>query len=436
VSPSASFSAAPSPVNGFLTESRTRSASSSASCRDATARIDRTVSVGVELTRRERLHHLDEEDGIEPVVEGRGHRAHRGSVEPARVSIAARARVVRSPLMDRDSATIVASWTRRVVDVAQREGLNAAPFLSSAEVDRALLDDPTARVPFASHAALAHSLAARLDDPGLGLAVGASAGAADFGVVGLLAESCATLGDALRCVQRFNVLANEASRMELRIEGRNAIVIDGHFTDGAPVPALLAEATLAFYANVIRAVTGIREPLAELWLAHPTHRGWTRRRREHFSTSLHFDRAWNAVVLPAALLDAKLVSARPELGPHLRALADRLERDLGALDDVSVRVAAQVRRDLSRGPAPLARTARALGTSARSLQRRLEERGLSYAAVVDGVRRREVEALLADPSFTLCAIAERAGYADTRALRRACRRWFGQSASSRRRAAR
>ncbi|MCC6877405.1 MAG: helix-turn-helix domain-containing protein, partial [Sandaracinaceae bacterium] len=80
-----------------------------------------------------------------------------------------------------------------------------------------------------------------------------------------------------------------------------------------------------------------------------------------------------------------------------------------------------------------ARTARALGTSTRSLQRKLEEDGLSDAAIVDDVRRREVEALLGDPAWTLSGIAERAGYADARALRRACRRWFGESASARRR---
>ncbi|MCC6877528.1 MAG: AraC family transcriptional regulator, partial [Sandaracinaceae bacterium] len=256
-----------------------------------------------------------------------------------------------------DASTIVASWTRRVVDVAQREGVRIAPFLARAKVDRTILDDPTARVPFATHEELVRTLAGHLDDPGLGISVGQSSGSADFGVVSLLAESSPTLREALRYVRRFNVLANEASRMDFWVEGRNVVIMDGHFRDGAPVPAPLAEATLAFYATAIRAVTGVREPISEVWLAHPSHRGWTRRRREHFSASLRFERPLNAIVVPAELLDAALLSARPELGAHLRALADRLERDLGDVEDIRVRVAAHVRRGLAQGPASLARPA-------------------------------------------------------------------------------
>ena len=331
------------------------------------------------------------------------------------------------------ASTIVASWTQRVVDFAERAGVSTARMLSSRGIDGSVLTDPTGRLPFSAHADLVAELGRRLDDPGLGVAIGASARAADFGVVGLLAESSASLRAALVRVRRWNALANEASRMDFWEEGDRLVITDGHLRDGRPVPAPLAEATLAFYATMIRNTCGLREPIAEVWLAHPRHRGWTGPRRDHFAASLRFDRPVNALVLHRSLLDAPFASARPEIGAHLTALACRLERDLGATDELSTRVAAHVRRTLAQGPAPVEHAARAVGMSARSLQRRLEQEGAAYGAIVDDVRRSVVDGLLGHPDLTLDDIADRAGYSDTRALRRACVRWFGASASTLRR---
>ncbi len=323
----------------------------------------------------------------------------------------------------------MASWTQRAVDVAQRAGVPTSPILSMCGIDPAVFEDPTGRVSFGAHADLVTKLGRWLDDPGLGVSIGAAARAADFGVVSLLAESSATLGDALARVRRWNALANEASRMDFWVEGDRLVITDGHLRDGRPVPASLAEATLAFYVTMIRGTCGLREPLVEVWFAHPRHRGWTGPRRDHFAASLKFDRPFNALVLSRSLLDARFASARPEIGAHLTALADRLERDLGPTDALSTRVAAHVRRTLAQGPSPIDRAARAVGMSTRSLQRRLEQDEASYGAIVDEVRRSVVDALLGQPELTLDDIAERAGYSDTRALRRACVRWFGASAS-------
>lgn len=315
---------------------------------------------------------------------------------------------------------------------ADKRGVATGPLLSRAGIDCAALDDPTARVPFAAHVSLVTALSEQLGDPGIGLAIGSTAGAGDFGVVSLLAESSATLGDALAQIRRFNAVANEASRMDFWIEGRQLVVTDGHAPDGRPLPPLVAEATLAYYAAMIRLSLGVREPFEEVWLAHPSHAGWTAERRGHFAATIRFDRPLNALLLPSAMMDARFVSARPELGAHLSALADRMERDLPPTELLADRVADEVRRTLRNGPAPIERVARVLSSSPRSLQRRLALEGTSYAAIVDATRKSEVQALLAS-SHSLEEIAERAGYSDVRALRRACLRWFGATPAEHRR---
>ena len=79
--------------------------------------------------------------------------------------------------------------------------------------------------------------------------------------------------------------------------------------------------------------------------------------------------------------------------------------------------------------------ARALGMTSRTLQRRLRERDLVYARLVDEVRRRLSSKYLADANLSLGEIAYLLGYSQSSAFNRAYRRWTGRSPSADRRRA-
>ena len=90
------------------------------------------------------------------------------------------------------------------------------------------------------------------------------------------------------------------------------------------------------------------------------------------------------------------------------------------------------------GPLPddragIGAAARALGMSTRTLQRRLRERGIVFASLVDEVRRRLSARYLADSALTLGEIAWLLGYSESSAFNRAYRRWTGRSPSADRR---
>lgn len=73
--------------------------------------------------------------------------------------------------------------------------------------------------------------------------------------------------------------------------------------------------------------------------------------------------------------------------------------------------------------------------STRTLQRRLRERGIVFASLVDEVRRRLSARYLADSALTLGEIAWLLGYSESSAFNRAYRRWTGRSPSADRRRA-
>jgi AraC-like DNA-binding protein len=81
----------------------------------------------------------------------------------------------------------------------------------------------------------------------------------------------------------------------------------------------------------------------------------------------------------------------------------------------------------SHGRAELARVARALDTSARTLQRRLAGQGVTWSALVEETRRDLARAYLLDRSLSLEEVALLVGYADPSGFHRAFARWTGQT---------
>jgi AraC-like DNA-binding protein len=79
--------------------------------------------------------------------------------------------------------------------------------------------------------------------------------------------------------------------------------------------------------------------------------------------------------------------------------------------------------------------ARRLGTSARTLQRRLREEGTSFAAELDAVRRERAEAFLRAPDVSIAEVSWLLGFAEQSAFTRAFRRWTGVAPTEWRRSA-
>ena len=92
-------------------------------------------------------------------------------------------------------------------------------------------------------------------------------------------------------------------------------------------------------------------------------------------------------------------------------------------------VASVVALTLAAGPPRVATVARALGLSARTLQRRLADEGTSFEAVLDRVRSGEAPRLLRARGAPVSEVAALLGYAEAASFTRAFRRWYGTTPS-------
>ena len=323
--------------------------------------------------------------------------------------------------------TITASWTLRAVDYCRRRGLDAEALLASLSLSSEVLSLPQARITFQQHVDFLEEIARRLADPGVGINIGSTGKPEDFGAMGLLAETSASLRDALDMVQKFNPLANQASSPCYWTQGERVYISDAHLPDGRPAPRVAAEATMTFYARTIIATTGWAHPFFEVWWAHARHSGWTQERAALFSgAQVRFSAPKNALVGPASLLEAPLHSARSALVPHLTSLAQHLLDGVGTSASERQMIASCLRATIQRrAPISVEGIARALGCSQRTLQRRLGEAKLTFRQLVDEVLHEQAEELIVRSSLKLSEVAQLLGYADARSFRRACQRWFG-----------
>jgi AraC-like DNA-binding protein len=243
-------------------------------------------------------------------------------------------------------------------------------------------------------------------------------------VAGFLARTQDTLGAAFDVLQSFRPLFNEASGLDLVRGGGAVRLIVGHDARGQALPWLWAESETALILCLARRWTAGAFQPREVTFRHEARSGtpWM-----HWSPCpVRFGATVTSITMAWGELERPLSSAMPQLREILLA---RAQQDLAQRDDTSwlARLREEVARAMVGARPDAGQTARRLGLSKRTLQRRLKGRGLSFQSVVDGVRRSQIKPLLSEPSLSLEAIAWRLGFADCRSLRRATQRWLGAS---------
>ncbi len=143
------------------------------------------------------------------------------------------------------------------------------------------------------------------------------------------------------------------------------------------------------------------------------------------STGFLLDLETARTTLPA--FDPMLVAAAEHLASAALATAPRA----GALASA---VAARI-ETMFPGQVTADAVAAIMKMSARTLQRRLDDEGVRFSAILDEVRERLAKKSLADPSLGVAEIAYRLGFSDLAAFSRAFKRWTGVPPGAYRRSA-
>jgi AraC-like DNA-binding protein len=259
-------------------------------------------------------------------------------------------------------------------------------------------------------------------DPGIGLKLGAEPRFERYQPSAMAAVCSRTFRDALQRIARYKQLTCPE---EIRVHTtRDEAAVEFFYLQAEEVqPDVLVDMCLSWILFIGRRGTGDQVTPLRLELTRPVqHRELL---ETHFGCRVRFKAGRNALVFRNSDLDRPFVTHNEEL---LKAIGAQLETELQE-KNASANVGEQVKHTLKRslaGKRPtLQHIAQELGMSARTLQRRLTDAGITFQQQVEDTRRELARHYLAQSTVELNEAAYLLGYEDANSFFRAFHLWEG-----------
>ena len=273
---------------------------------------------------------------------------------------------------------------------------------------------------------------ARADPNGieLPLRVGATMRCENYGAFGLAWKSALDLRGSCERAVRYARVLTSVTTYEIREAGEGVYLCLHRNGDRSELGLRLSnEASIASVAAISQEVsTSTFQPLA-VYFKHELPSSATPH-EHHFGCPVYFGSDKDALLISHDTMRA--ANRVGDLG-IVRFLDSHLDEEMSKFDDnasLERRVRVQISRQLSQGVPTVSSIASHFGMSARTLQRRLSERGYSFQSLVDESRRELAERLLKGTEYPLTEVAFMTGFSDQSAFNRAFKRWAGQTPRS------
>src|SRR6185503_1565166 len=293
-----------------------------------------------------------------------------------------------------------------IVGFTATAGVPPPELLHAAGLDPALLADPDAYLLYSQEMRLWDEAVRLSGDHDLGLHLAewvARAPEDHFDVLTFAVRSCPTLGENYRLAGRYIRLIHEGIYLSLEEEGEVARLVHGHFPEQIG-PRQPVEGMLALTLLLGRRATGVEFAPEAVCFAHARPERVSEQERV-FGAPVHYGCPRNELVLARALLERPQRHAAPRL---LAILDDQLGGILSGLPE-GRRFRDVVKRcmidELPEHEPAVAAIAAKLHMSARSLQRRLQSEGISFAEVLSDLRRDRALLYLQDRRIAIGEVA-------------------------------
>jgi AraC-like DNA-binding protein len=320
--------------------------------------------------------------------------------------------------------TIDAVWVKLAAQRLERQGLSAAVLIQRAEIKPYLLNQKAARVPFYQHAILLDLAAKATENGCFGLELAANEGdPRDNGLLAYTALSSKTFGEALKVLERYFHVFNEAIDVSVEFLPRE-VTIDYHVSDARSATSRQAlEFGAANFVRTLRFLTNARLRPVEVKFRHSRNHEIAKFEK-FFGCPVQFATKHNSVTFSRSQMTLPIATADERLHGLLTRYCEQIltSRSDGS-PDLRQRVERIIAKLLCRGEAETEMVAHEVGMSVRTLARRLGELGVSFAQILDEFRHDLALKYLKDSNLSLAQIAFLLGYSELSAFSHAFRRW-------------
>ncbi len=330
--------------------------------------------------------------------------------------------------MDLDHQFISPVYIRLLVDLLQERGVVPEALLNGTGITREALADPTALISLEQEITVYERADQLSPLPEWALRVGQATPLSAHGVYGYAVLTSADLAHALQVSVRFFKLAGSATGAELRENSNGDYEI--RLIDTIQRPSVHRATVEEFFSAInsaMRELTGDVFKPSRVYCDYPTPEYLTVY-NEVFGAPVHFDSEYSAFVVDQEDLQMRVATWDPltlqACERQCEQVLEQLEESEGFVDEVR-----KIMLVLPCNRRSAENVAEKLHMSTRNLRRKLEREGVSFQRVLDDVRCELTKNYLSQTQLRLDDIVPLVGFAETSNLRRAFKKWTGQTPS-------
>lgn len=321
----------------------------------------------------------------------------------------------------------LSSWAMLIWQVLGERGFDTDKLFREAGMDPAMMSDPNARYPMDAMHKLWRLIEQHTDDEAIGLAIGKRWEPTSFHALGFAWLASRSLQMGLQRLCRYARIVHSGAVTKLTNKGSTyelAFYMSAY--EGILHP-LANDAAHATFNHMCRMLCGDQfRPVEVYSMRPPTSIGVLL--EAEVQAPYHLGSDNNVWTFDRLDVERTLPFGNPGLAMANEQLAlDYLNRM--DLDDISARTRKYITHHLPSGPVTQEMTARELNMSVRSLQRRLEEEGYTFAGLMEEIRQDLAETYVRNSRLTLNEITYLLGFSEPASFTRAFRRWKGTSPS-------
>jgi AraC-like DNA-binding protein len=323
--------------------------------------------------------------------------------------------------------TISVQSIRSYLGLAAMRGLDVRATVEASGAERSL-EDIDGRVPWPVCQRIGAEIVSRIGVVGAVEAMG-SLGESGVSALYYVARHSATVGLALRRIVHYYGVTSSVAECVLRedasparLELRQRAYVTG------PIRGLISALWCVSNVATLRQMLGGTFNPAEVEIEMaPPEAAHVESFARVLRCPIHFGSRHSVVAMPRDVLADRVLGADPVLeAAVLKYAAELLERSSPEGEET---IRSRLRRHLvgtmASGDVALRRAARHLGTTGRTLQRRLHEEGTSFNEVLDGVRREVALAQMRARRRSIDELAFVLGFEKSSSFHRAFKRWTG-----------
>jgi AraC-like DNA-binding protein len=323
----------------------------------------------------------------------------------------------------RPALTVPAKSVRNVMAAAS-PGIEPEQICQTVGIESTQLSDPCARVPITQLVAAFETAAKLTGDGAFGLHVGARTQLRSFGLLGYIVMNCSIFGEALDRVARYFPLWTDGAAFRFIKDGSSAHLSWEYVDPSVAECRHDCEMTLLCVAKISHLLYGDGYRHREVHFQHPAPKDVSEH-RTLFRAPVCFSRPSNQLIFDKSILATPLKSADPDLLELLLHFGDGMLAGIPARRTLVDHTKIALRDAMLKGDVQLITVSRNLGVGARTLQRKLKQRGTTYTQLLGSVRRGLAEQYLRDSEMAIGEISDTLAFAHPGEFHRAFRAWTG-----------